>query len=366
MSSTRKTVSKPKTSPRGRGQSDKKSKGLNFNHRDGELVRKTVRAKNTIKKDPSLFPKMGNVDLGNLYGPFLGGGFQNLFNSSFSLFGNMGGGNSHFPIDSKCIDLAFSCLKEVKSDKCGGLLQFLDSDMMLQAQRFHGLNTHPAVDCVPFPYSSSIQTAHALFEILDKFLRVNYRFNTYQDSSRQEKVKKISQFIKNVSKSQNKPENDLADFLGIISRNVVYEILETSLDEVEFFKSEQTLYDFYKTFRPSITEDGKLCITSVSVYQNSMTGDLRAEYTSFCTCLVDLIIDCKVQHVDNDLLDRVYMDIRDLEIYGIRWKYQPFGVIVSGDKKMFETTFVGEVPKFGSGKLTNNIQFPQNYQVYEY
>lgn len=344
----------------------------------GSLTTKSViaRRKSDGQKDSSPavlggFPRIGSVSLDQIYGPILNSfrGYQGFMSNPLMLFG--GGGFGGMDLKPRQQEDILKSIERIKSNNCGGLLQFITSMMSpdhlnLFAGQF-GTGYNPlALHCLPFPYSLSSEFSTKIFELLDSMYRINYIFDTYDKVQRNDKLAKIADFIKKVSISSINKTYDVADNLSFIGRSVVYEILESALDESKAFENNADFERFFSFFNPRI-RDGKICITGVSVHYNKLSGNIYADYTQFCQCLVDQLINCKVAYMDDDLVDKVYMEIKDIEEYGTTWKYQPFGFFGTGgpfSTKLLSNAYIGEIPEKGSDYIIPGVlKYPSNYTV---
>lgn len=343
----------------------------------GSLTTKTVVARRTSGSQPDLramlgaSPRIDAVSLDQIYGPILNSfrGYQGFMSNPFMLFG--GGGFGGMDLKPRQQEDILKSIERIKSNNCGGLLQFITSMMspdhlnLFVGQFGSGYNPL-ALHCLPFPYSLSSEFSTKIFELLDSMYRINYIFDTYDKVKRNDKLAKIADFIKKVSISSVNKTYDVADNLSFIGRSVVYEILESALDESKAFENNADFERFFNFFNPKI-RDGKICITGVSVHYNKLSGNIYADYTQFCQCLVDQLINCKVAYMDDDLVDKVYMEIKDIEEYGTSWKYQPFGFFGTGgpfSTKILSHAYIGEIPEKGSEYIIPGVlTYPSNYTV---
>lgn len=344
----------------------------------GSLTTKSViaRRKSDGQKDSPQailggFPRIGAVSLDQIYGPILSSfrGYQGFMSNPLMMFG--GGGFGGIDLKPRQQEDILKSIERIKSNNCGGLLQFVTSMMtpdhlnLFVGQFGSGYNPL-ALHCLPFPYSLSSEFSTKIFELLDSMYRINYVFDTYEKVQRNDKLAKIADFIKKVSISSINKTYDVADNLSFIGRSVVYEILESALDESKAFENNADFERFFNFFNPRI-RDGKICITGVSVHYNKLSGNIYADYTQFCQCLVDQLINCKVAYMDDDLVDKVYMEIKDIEEYGTTWKYQPFGFFGTGgpfSTKLLTNAYIGEIPEKGSNYIIPGVlTYPSNYTV---
>lgn len=343
----------------------------------GSLTTKSVvaRRKSDGQKDSQTiiggYPRLGAVSLDQIYGPILSSfrGYQGFMSNPLMMFG--GGGFGGIDMKPRQQEDILKSIERIKSNNCGGLLQFITSMMtpdhlnLFVGQFGSGYNPL-ALHCLPFPYSLSSEFSTKIFELLDSMYRINYVFDTYEKVQRNDKLMKIADFIKKVSISSINKTYDVADNLSFIGRSVVYEILESALDESKAFENNADFERFFNFFNPRI-RDGKICITGVSVHYNKLSGNIYADYTQFCQCLVDQLINCKVAYMDDDLVDKVYMEIKDIEEYGTTWKYQPFGFFGTGgpfSTKLLTNAYIGEIPEKGSNYIIPGVlTYPSNYTV---